>query len=152
MAVPQNTKAAQAKQSQPSNFMFDLIKAIMHDQSTMSWQQLTDAQSTLNATKFETAIYNYWKGILASAAANVEYQATHGHKNNRSSRVQAAQAAYSNDNADAQMNESQQDAMVQSTQGQTQSDATNLQTKAQMQQSANSILTTLVNMLGTITA
>ena len=152
MTVPQNIKAEKSKQSQPSNFMFDLIKAIMHDQSTMSQQQLTDAQSTLNATKFETAIYNYWKGVLAAAAKNVQHQATSGDKDTRSARVQAAQAAYSNDNADAQMYESQQDAMVQSTQGQTQTDATNLQMKAQMQQSANSILTTLVNMLGTITA
>lgn len=152
MAVQQNAKAAPAKKSQPSNFMFDLMKAIMHDQSTMSQQQLTDAQSTMNATKFETAIYNHWKTVLAEAAANVQTQADSGSSKTRASRVQAAQAAYSNDNADAQMYESQQDAMVQSTQGQTQSDATNLQMKAQMQQSANSILTTLVNMLGTITA
>ena len=135
-----------------SNFMYALMKAIMHDQSTMSQQQLTDAQSTMNATKFETAIYNYWKGKLTQDAWYVQWNANNGNSKTRSARVQAAQAKYSNANADAQMYESQQDAMVQSTQGQTQSDATNLQMKAQIQQAANSILTTLVNLLGTITA
>jgi len=145
-------KGAPVKQAQPTNFMYDLMKAVMHDQSTMSQQQLTDAQSTMNATKFETAIYNYWKGRLAYYAGQVQSAATSGNSKTRSARTQAAQAAYSNANADAQMNESQGNAIIQTTQGQTQSDATNLQMKAQIQQSANSILTTLVNMLGTITA
>lgn len=145
-------KGAPAKQAQPTNFMYDLMKAIMHDQSTMSQQQLTDAQSTMIATKIETALYTAWKDTLTLAAQHVEHEATSGHKKTRGARTQAAQANYSLQNSKAQMNESQQDAMVQSTQGQTQSDATNLQMKAQIQQSANSILTTLVNMLGTITA
>lgn len=150
MAAQQTQKAPKLE---PSNFMFDLAKAIEKDQSTMSEQQLTDAESALFATKLEEQLYGFWERKLDNAAQNVT--ATYDKYKNSSKlseKVQEAQTDYSKDNADAQSNETQQDAMVQSAQGQTQSDATNLSMKAQIMQAANSILTTLINMLGNITA
>lgn len=133
----------------PSNFMYDLMTAIELDQSTMSEQQFVDAQSTMNATSLETDLYNHWSSVLTNDSNNVKRQADNG-GDNEAENVQVAQSQYSTDNAKAQSNESQMDALVQSTQGQTQSDATNLQMKAQLQQSANTILTTLVNFLGSV--
>jgi hypothetical protein len=119
----------------------------------MSEQQLVDAKSTMNATTFETDIYNHWKATLqADAAAVTTASQGSGSDSDRSAKTNAAQATFSKDNAVAQMNESQQDSLVQSTQGQAQSDATNLQMKASIAQAANSVLTTLVNLLGTIQA
>ena len=147
----------QAAQSSPpptvGNYMLALMEAIQKDQSTMSEQQLVDAKSTMNATTFETDIYNYWKTQLQKDAdAVTDASTSKGSDSDRSAKTNAAQAQFSKDNAVAQMNESQQDSLVQSTQGQAQSDATNLQMKASIAQAANSVLTTLVNLLGTIQA
>lgn len=144
----QPTPPAPLELPESTNFMYALMKAVMHDQQTMARQQLVDAQSTLLATKFETAIYNYWKGMLDNLSQQVSDAAARGD----TTAVKVDETLYSNANIQAHSNESQQDAMIQSTQGQTQADASNLAQKAQLVQGILTILTTLNNLLGNVIA
>lgn len=152
---------AKAKQShEPRNFMYALMKAIEHDQITMSQQQFTDAKSTQLAADFERELYDYWKNILAKDAGNVEKVAekladgglTPEEAQKLHDRLVKLQQIYSEHQSEAQSNESQTDALTQSTQQADESDAKNLAAKAQMMQAANSILGVMVNMLGSIIA
>lgn len=133
-----------------SNFMLALMEAVSKDQNSMSKMQITDAQTTENAVSVENSLYNYWNqqlgfwsGVIAGINPNAD---------NASYYIQQYQDDYNVTSAQGQANESQQDGMVQSGQGQTSTDASNLQMKAQMVQSVNDILSALTNMLGQVVA
>lgn len=136
------------------SFMYALMKAIEKDQNTMSEMQIINADSTMIAAKIESNLYGYWNAVLKKDADEVEYYTTgKGSKEkDASKKAQKWQQQYNVDSAKAQSEESQQDGAVQGAQGQTSADASNLQMKAQMVQGVNSILTTLVNLLGRVTA
>ncbi|NGX48360.1 MAG: hypothetical protein K1000chlam3_01751 [Chlamydiae bacterium] len=137
-----------------SNFMLDLMKAVDKDQSTLSEQQVLDAKSTEIAVQIEANLYKYWMNelsVVTKEIANYKYWAKQSGRSD-SGELAYLTKFYALASAHAQSMESQQDGAVQADQGQTSMDATNLQMKAQMVQGVNSILSTLVNLLGRITA
>ncbi|NGX48401.1 MAG: hypothetical protein K1000chlam3_01792, partial [Chlamydiae bacterium] len=121
---------------------------------TLSEQQVLDAKSTEIAVQIEANLYDFWMDALAKVTqeiANYKYWAKQSGRSD-SAELAYLTKSYATDSAHAQSMESQQDGAVQADQGQTSMDATNLQMKAQMVQGVNSILSTLVNLLGRITA
>jgi|GEM_PF-5817383 len=137
---------AKPKHIPAKNFMLAMMEAVEKDQDTMSSQQITDAKATEEAVQLEANLYTHWMGELKYITSEIW-----GAKGD-SSTLKKYMAIYSEQSAEGQSMESQQDGAVQADQGQTTSDATNLQMKAQMIQGINSVLSTLVNLLGRITA
>jgi hypothetical protein len=133
------------------SFLYAYMAAIQKDQSTMSGQQLIDGKTTECDSTLELQMYEAWNSTLNFDVGQISAKIKAGGKH-ESENVELAQAQYNSDSQAAQSQESQEDAVVQASQGQTQSDASNLQMKAQMAQSVTSIMSTLVQMLGHITA
>lgn len=132
------------------NFMYALMEAVGKDQDSMSMMQMVDAKSTMLAVDLEQTLYAYWNKILEQDDAKI--QAVDPKSDNAATIINQLQSQYNVDSSTGQSNESQEDGVVQSTQGQTSTDASNLQMKAQMIQGVNSIQSTLTNMLGNIVA
>jgi hypothetical protein len=142
------------------SFMYNLISAVARDQNSLTWQQITDGNSTINATNLEYDYYNVYNapgsdgvggGILSGDAANVAYWAGLAANNSSNSyyglMLQAAQTQYQQDSTEAQADESECDGQVQASQNQTGTDSTDLQNKAQLATSINMIGSTLSNIL-----
>lgn len=132
------------------NFMYALMKAVGRDQDSMSMMQMIDAKSTELSVDLEQKLYAYWNGVLEKD--DVAIQKVVVTDPNASSEINKLQSQYNVDSSTGQSNESQEDGVVQSTQGQTSTDASNLQMKAQMIQGVNSIQSALTNMLGNVIA
>lgn len=154
MSAEQQSQNAIPAHIPVNNFMLDMMKALDKDQNTLSEQQIIDAKSTDIAVQIEAALYKYWNAVLTKCAAKIaDYKAQAKKDGNKPEKeITILSKEYATDSALAQSSESQQDGTVQANQGQTSSDAMNLQMKAQMAQGINSILSTLVNLLGRITA
>jgi hypothetical protein len=136
------------------NFMLAMMEAVEKDQSTMSEQEITDAKATEVAVNLEGDLYSHWMGDLKKITEEIKKYKTLAKDHNQSPAeyLKYLMSKYSTLSAEGQAMESQQDGAVQADQGQTTSDSTNLQMKAQMVQGINSILSTLVNLLGRVTA
>ncbi|MBS0629830.1 MAG: hypothetical protein JSS30_06365 [Verrucomicrobia bacterium] len=136
--------------SHRQNFMYALMTAVGKDQDSMSMQQIVDSKTTMIDASIENAMYNHYNQILQNDAEAIQ-KVPEG-QSWTSDEINKLQAQYNVDSSTAQSNESQQDGMVQSGQGQTSTDASNLQMKAQMLQAVNGIQSALTNMLGQVVA
>lgn len=130
------------------SYVYAMIAAVAEDQSSLSKQQETDANTTEISVKMESNLYAHWQTVFN----NDHYYINHYAKDKNSEKENDWMNQYNIDSASAQESEATQDGIVQAGQQQTSADASNLQMKAQMVQAVNSISSTVSGMLGRITA
>jgi DNA replication protein DnaD len=131
------------------NFLYALLQAVGTDQTTLSWQQIADANATINDANIEQKIYSACNAKLTSDANAIN---NYVHNNDMSKQSNQAQLQvynnqYQKDSTIAQTYQSQADGAVQSAQSQSGQDGQNLANKAQLAQTMTSILSTLSSVL-----
>lgn len=128
-----------------SNCIAALMEAICKDQTTMSQDQITASNMALMDVTLQTNIVNYWTGgtgggVLGQDARDVA--------NAGKDDVAGAQAKYNAASSQYQAASSSADGLTQQTQQWVSNIGTNLQGKAQMAQTATTILSTTSGLLG----
>jgi hypothetical protein len=143
------------------NFLYALLQAVGTDQTTLSWQQIADANATINDANIEQKIYSACNYVLSHDASIINKfvhggVTRNGHnfgggadlsKGSEQSKLQVYNNQYQKDSTIAQTYQSQADGAVQSAQSQSGQDGQNLANKAQLAQTMTSILSTLSSVL-----
>jgi hypothetical protein len=127
-----------------SNFLMNLLSAVLTCQSTMEWQQIADSNTTTVDANLEMDYYNYWNGVLQKDADNISNDAA---KNN-TNQMSADQAKYQCDSTLAQTQQNECDTATQASQQAVSQDGTNLQNQASLGSVLNSIMSNLTSLIG----
>ena len=119
------------------NFEYAIMNAVNNDQVSMQNQEITDAKTTINDTKFEAAYYSAWDSILQQDATAIAKDPTNT----------ALQTQYSTDSTIAQSQQNMCDSATQASQTATGQDGTNLSNMAQIATAATSIASNMAQVI-----
>ena len=121
------------------NFEYAIMNAVNKDQISMQNQEITDAQTTMNNTKFEASYYSAWDAILQADSTKI--------KNDTGNQQTADESQYSTDSTTAQSQQNMCDSATQASQTATGQDGTNLSNMAQIATAATSIASNMAQVI-----